>query len=77
MGSDDLSRLSGLICPNCEGTRVVTEPELDLDGIPTGGLVVCCAACGYVFGDLRPLSPGLEAEPSDLFLPESQPSIED
>ncbi|MBX6772776.1 MAG: hypothetical protein IRY83_13680 [Chloroflexi bacterium] len=73
METDEVSRLDWLICPNCEGTRVVTEPELDLDGMPTGRLMVSCAACGYIFGDLHPLPPGLEAEPSDISTLEPQP----
>jgi hypothetical protein len=51
------------ICPNCGACTVVTEPELDEDGIPTGALLVLCDACGYELGSVVDEGRSREAEP--------------
>lgn len=50
-------------CPNCGAETVVTEPELDQDGIPTGALVVLCDACGRELGTIVSTEHPREAEP--------------
>ena len=54
---------SAPICLACGSLDLVTEPELEPDGAPTGLLLVTCATCRREVGTIKPPAPGPEAEP--------------
>ena len=41
-----------LLCPDCGGADVLTEPALDQQGEPIGLLLVICGSCGRQLGEL-------------------------
>lgn len=53
-------------CPACGSADLLSETALDAEEMPTGLLLVTCAACGRELGELAPAAPGREAEPEPL-----------
>ncbi len=50
-------------CPMCGARDLLTEPAVDDDALPTGGLLIICAGCGHGMGELPGPEPSAEAEP--------------
>ena len=61
----DSTASTPLICPNCGGSDLLTEPSLDTLGEPTGAIRVTCRGCGRDLRELPPLEPNREMDPAD------------
>ena len=50
-------------CPGCGGDRLVEEPQLDEDLMPTGRAIVRCESCGRELRQVEPPPRSPLAEP--------------